>query len=108
MQNLLRKDGNYIFYQIEEYQSAYDRWVTLQGYYLREYKFGQNTACGDCWQEIGIHGIYDWEYAKKYCNELNNAVREGKINTGCSKVTEFRIVKCEVSQKRTPLEFNAY
>jgi hypothetical protein len=112
--NMLRKDGTYVFYQIQEYQSKWDRWmVFFEPHYLEEYAFGEYTACGRCWQETGIHGIYDLEYAKKYCNDLNKALIENKIENNNdrirdAKITGFRIIKCEISQKRVPLEYNMY
>ena len=36
--------------------------------YIPEYEFGQNSACGECWQKTGQHGMYDLAYAKEYCN----------------------------------------
>ena len=84
------------YYVIEEYQFKWNRWVPLTDrYYLKEYEFGQHTSCGACWQETGNHGIYDLEYAKAYCNALNDALENGQINPTEAGVSKFRIAKVE-------------
>ena len=56
------------YYIIEEYQGKWSRWMPLNGKpYLPEYEFGEFSASGKCWQETGVHGCYDLEYAKTYC-----------------------------------------
>ena len=98
------------YYIIEEYQSKWDRWRTLTHWYLREYEFGEFSACGQCWQETGIHGCYDLEYVKEYCNKLNEALSNGllkdKIET--SNVTKFRVCECEKIFKKKPLIADKY
>lgn len=106
---MLRKDGNYTIFQIEEYQSAYDRWVLLQErHFLKQYEFGQQTACGECWQCTGEFGAFDEGYMRQLCNDLNQAVEDGYFKDDTAEVNKFRLVKYEVSQKRTPIEFDRY
>lgn len=82
------------FYCIEEFQSKWNRWVSLSdSVYLSEYMFGENSASGRCWQETGTHGMYSFEYAKRYCNALNDALKSGRIAPDVAQVTEFRLVK---------------
>lgn len=106
---MLREDGVYEFYQVQEYQSAWNRWMNIaDNYYLKEYEFGEMSASGQCWQETGCHGTYDLEYAKEYCNTLNElAEKEGPLNDA-AKVTKFRIIKVNISQSKTIMEFNRY
>lgn len=88
------------YYVIEEYQSKWNRWMPLHDkFYLKEYEFGQHTACGACWQETRNHGIYDLEYAKAYCNALNDALQNGTIKDNAAQVTKFRIAKIERTYK---------
>lgn len=102
---MLRKDGEYTIYCIEEFQSKWSRWVRIEERYLKCHDI---SASGQCWQETGIHGFYDFNSAAKHCNALNQALLEGIIKTDVAEVTKFRIVKCEFMQKQTPIEFNGY
>ena len=101
------------YYIIEEHQSEYDRWVHIRHHYLPEYEFGEFSACGRCWQETGKHGCFDLEYAKEYCNKLNQALEEGTIKVDnpffqMAKISRFRICECERTFKKTPLVANRY
>jgi len=101
---MLRNDGDYTIYQIEEYQSTWDRWVRIHdGNYLKEYKFCEYSSCGPCWQITGQRGTFSLEFASKYCNDLNAGLRNGLIKSGTGEVQGFRILVCTVSQKREPL-----
>lgn len=105
---MLRKDGNFTFYRIQLYYSEYDKWYDIgDKYYLKQYEFSEYSACGECWQEIGKNGIYDFKYAKQMCNDLNEALQNGEIKSDKG-LKEFRIVKCEVSQKQTVIEKDKY
>lgn len=110
---MLRKDGEYTIYQIEEYQSAFNRWITIADHeYIetpdKEEGRKYHTASGDCWQETGIFGFYDFDIAKDYCNSLNEEVANGKKFNGTAKVTGFRLLKCKFVQERVPLVFSKY
>lgn len=97
------------YYVIEEYQSKWSRWVGLSRHYLKEYEFGEFSACGQCWQETGIHGCYDLEYTKTYCNKLNQALKDGLLQYGVEVgLTKFRICECEKTFKKKPLIANKY
>lgn len=86
-------------YYIIEYKCN-DKWYQLiDRFFLKEYEFGQNTACGDCWQKTGQYGMYDFEYAKEYCNKLNDAIANGIIDPQRG-ITEFRIAEVEWTFKR--------
>lgn len=118
---MLSNDGEYIIYQIEEYQSKWNRWMTISdreiistpdGPERRQY----HTASGDAWQQTGIHGFYDIDIAYDYCNKLNDALKSGELdkkkwvkdwNTS-AEVTGYRLVKCILKQERIPLEFQKY
>ena len=89
-------------YYIIEYKCN-DKWYQLiDRFFLKEYEFGQNTACGDCWQKTGQYGMYNLEYAKEYCNKLNEAVANGAIDPKLG-ITEFRIAEIEWTFKRQVL-----
>jgi hypothetical protein len=97
------------YYVIEEYQSRWNRWMPIADkFYLKEYEFGQHTACGACWQETRNHGIYDLEYAKKYCNALNDALAKGTIKDEVAQVTKFRIVHIERVYKHSVVSPDRY
>lgn len=106
---MLRIDGEFVFYKIQIHYSEWDKWFDIgDKYYSKQYEFGEYSACGKCWQEIWEHGIYDFGYAKQFCNHLNEEIRNGNLKSTKGNPTEFRIVKCEVSQKCTPIEKNNY
>lgn len=108
MKGTLRQDGDYVFYQIQRHFDEWDKWYTMTDrYYLKEFEHGQNSASGDCWQTIGVHGIFDYEYARKYCNALNDALEAGQLNIE-NGLSGFRLVKVEMTQKCTILEPNRY
>jgi hypothetical protein len=76
-------------YYIIEYKCN-DKWYQLiDRFFLKEYEFGQNTACGDCWQKTGQYGMYDLEYAKEYCNKLNEAVKNRTLDAKVETVNKM-------------------
>lgn len=93
------------YYIIEEQYKDSGKWYQLTDkFYLKEYEFGQNTACGDCWQSTGRHGMYDFEYAKEYCNKLNEALKTGKITFRAGmEIAQFRIAAVEWTYKKQVL-----
>jgi len=106
---MLREDGNFIFLQIEAYCPTTDLWTSIEDrYYLKRYELGEHSACGKCWQEIGEHGIYDLEYAKRFCNDLNKSLTNGEMKYAVNNPTKFRLVSCKVSQERIPMEPSMY
>lgn len=94
-------------YYIIEYQIDGKWYQMIDHYFLPEYEFGQNTSCGDCWQKTGQHGMYDFAYAKEYCNKLNAAIKNGTL-LHRKDVTRFRIVEIEWTFKRQVLEPEMY
>lgn len=106
---MFRTDGEYVFYRIEEYQSKWDRWVAISSFYLKEYEFGEHTFCGECWQKLGVTGIFDLDYAKEYCNKLNDYILNSDFSKdNIAEVTKFRIVKVTILQKQEVLIPNNY
>lgn len=102
--NKIVSDDKFEYYIIEEYQSRWDRWVQIvDNYYLKEYEFGQNTACGDCWQTTGFNGMFDKKYAKEYLKKLNEALNNGTIKEKVAKaeVTRFRLCKVKYHKEVT-------
>ena len=108
-----KSDGDSIhiedsYYLIEEFHSKEEKWISLgiDNYYLPEYEFGEFSACGQCWQETGIYGCFNLEYAKEYCNKLNEALKNGLITDKRVEIygiTGFRILECERTFKSKPL-----
>ena len=98
------------YYIIEEYQSNWDRWVATNHYYLPEYENGEFSACGKCWQETHVHGCYDLEYTKTYCNKLIQALKDGLLQRRVDEVglSAFRICECEKVFKKKPLVADMY
>lgn len=110
---MLRIDGDFVVYQIEEFQSKFNRWMTIADHVYvtipqSEERNKYHTASGDCWQKTGIHGFFDFEVAKDYCNLLNAEVENGKKFNDVAEVTKFRLLKCRFVQERVPLEFTKY
>jgi hypothetical protein len=119
---MLRNDGEFTIYQIEEYQSKWNRWMTISDHEIitvpkdSDERRKYHTACGDAWQQTGIFGFYDIEVAKDYCNKLNEALESGELDkirwvkewNETGKVTKYRLVKCYFKQERTPLELKKY
>ena len=106
--DLIHKEVTY--YRIEEYQSKWDRWVRIREHYIPEYEFGEFTACGQCWQETRIHGCYDLEYTKEYCNKLKQALKDGELQKHVDSVglSDFRICECEQVFKKKILVADMY
>ena len=95
------------FYVIEEYQSRWNRWMRITDTYLKEYRSGEFSGEGICYRETGTYGTYDLEYAKTYCNALNEALKNGSIadKVEDALVTEFRICKVKEVYEKKPLTF---
>ena len=103
------------YYIIEEYQSAWNRWVPLTHHYLPEYEFGEFSSCGKCWQDTGVNGCYDYEYAKTYYDKLNQALEDGTllshmtdvrrdVASNVVKINKFRICCVRTTYTKQPLE----
>lgn len=97
------------YFIIEEFQSTWNRWVGLgDRCYLDEHKFNDFSACGQCWQETGVHGTYNRDLAIRYCNDLNHALLNDeafaeKINKSGAGITKFRVSRCVKIYVKTPL-----
>ena len=99
--SIVRKDGKFTFYKIQACGEN-GRW-----YYVRFYPFlktaskqtrakfekleDKYNACGDCWQETGNDGTYDFQTA---CDMVMILCKENK---GVS----FRVVKITIEQETT-------
>jgi hypothetical protein len=71
---MLRTDGKYEIYTLEFNVKGEDKWHTLsfdaawvtdELYKSKEKVWAEFSACGQCWQETGVHGTYDVEIAIK-------------------------------------------
>ena len=71
---MLRTDGKYEIYILEFSVKGENKWHTLsfdaawvspELYKTKKEIWKTFSACGQCWQEIGIHGTYDVEIAIK-------------------------------------------
>ena len=95
------------YYIIQEYQSAYDKWVPIGAKnYGIDSKNEEFSSYGECYQKTGVHGTFKLEYALEICNKLNKALKDGSI-TNCfekrafgkeqlksfteAKITEFKV-----------------
>ena len=85
---MFSKEGNelssrteYEYYTIEYLSGSNNKWTGIGDNFfsLREYEFGQFSACGECWQKTGIHGTFDLEYAKEFCNKLIEELEKGTL-----------------------------
>lgn len=99
----------YKYYVIEEFQNKYNRWIPLVNkYYLKEYEFGENTACGTCWQETGKHGMYNKKYAKKYLADLKQALIDNKLILDkydiIADITDFRLIEIKFKESRREIK----
>lgn len=96
------KNGSFKFYQLEEYQSAWDRWVrsSPDNYVSYEdFEIKQLLAIGDVWQELEEFGCYSYDYITNVCNYLNQlAIEKGPLRD-TAKVTKFRIIEVNITQE---------
>lgn len=79
--NELASKTEYEYYTIEYLSGSDNKWTGIGDNFfsLREYEFGQFSACGECWQKTGIHGTFDLEYAKEFCNKLITELEKGTL-----------------------------
>lgn len=79
--NELSSRTEYEYYTIEYLSGSNNKWTGIGDNFfsLREYEFGQFSACGECWQKTGKHGTFDLEYAKKFCNKLITELENGTL-----------------------------
>lgn len=73
---------------------------------LHKYEFGETTSCGKCWQETSIHGSYNLDYMKEYCDCLNRNIEAiSAYNWGFGfekrydKVEHFRIKHIHIERE---------
>lgn len=74
-------EEEYEYYTIEYLSGCDNKWIGIGDNFfsLREYEFGQFSACGECWQKTSIHGTFDLEYAKEFCNKLITELENGTL-----------------------------
>lgn len=79
--NELSSRTEYEYYTIEYLSGSDNKWIGIGDNFfsLREYEFGQFSACGECWQKTGKHGTFDLKYAKKFCNKLITELENGTL-----------------------------
>jgi hypothetical protein len=102
---MIRNDGKFSIYRIQEQLKNGD-WIysDLCHPTLSEYPPSEGfTASGDCWQQTGIHGVFQINVAKAglkqaYC-DLVDRLNRGSIKES----SRFRLVLVEISQKTTVL-----
>lgn len=77
----LKSRTEYEYYTIEYLSGSDNKWTDIGDNFfsLREYEFGQFSACGECWQKTGKHGTFDLEYAKEFCNKLITELENGTL-----------------------------
>ena len=95
-----RPPRHYVYYTIEyQTESSNNEWYPINDRCLglKEYEFGEHTACGRCWQTTGEHGIFNKRYAVKFLKDLRKALAYDKIIpvVETDKITRFRLVKIE-------------
>ena len=99
------------YYIIEEYQSAWNRWMCIgDTHYLK--KHGCFYRSG--WDKYGNYSITDLEYAKELLNDLKEALNNGTLFDnliGCikeasiaAKITDFRLVKVHTTYAKELVE----
>ena len=79
--NELSSRTEYEYYTIEYLSGSDNKWTGIGDNFfsLREYEFGQFSACGECWQKTGKHGTFDLNYAKEFCNKLMEELENGTL-----------------------------
>lgn len=90
----------YICYIIEYYSEKFKNWYPLGDmcFSLRDYEHGEFTSCGSCWQKTGIHGTFNIEYAKEFCNKLNEELKNGTLisNSDLNYSVKSRYSDCDI------------
>lgn len=90
---MIRKDGTYIFYKVQHLQK--DRWVYSNfDVFCKDLNFKDDpyrsfTAIGECWQEIGEYGCYDFSISLLFLKQISKAWP----------AFQFRLVKVQITQK---------
>lgn len=97
------------YYYVQWYSNNQKKWLNIGGsdpiMWLKSYEYGQMTACGDCWQRYGFHGILDKEYAIKFVKDLREAIKTNSDDLGYSKyltldeIGGIRLCKCKYKKK---------
>lgn len=102
--NELKNKTEYEYYTIEYLSGCDNKWNDIGDNFfsLREYEFGQFSACGECWQKTGIHGTFDLDYAKEFCNKLITELENGTLisNSTFSYDTKERYEKYDIKAFR--------
>lgn len=115
---MLRRDGVYVVYRIQHYEPHSKQWV-----YSNFDHFGTPkgfSAADPCWQQTGIHGVFDeatacaglkwisnpkrrFDHDPKRCWRCKN--RQNAEQHGCGAVTgiTFRVVLLTLFQHTQPL-----
>lgn len=80
---MIRNDGKYEIYRLQHLWNHRTKWV---GSIENEEFF---KASGECWQQTGIHGTFDFDEAKKAFEEVVSRLEKNR---------KFRLVKVTISQ----------
>ena len=121
-ENDLSSKVEYEYYIIEYLSGSDNSWVSIGDNFfsLREYEFGQFSACGECWQKTNSHGTFDLEYAKTFCNKLNEELEKGTLISNSTftadtkaryehyDIKAFRIRRCHVIKESEVILANRY
>jgi hypothetical protein len=96
---MIRNDGKYVIYILQfwaklnakkyEWHYAGDGAQFCGPGDFRDEPRVQFTACGDCWQETGVRGTYDYETAVKYLLQCVKHSNDKKL----------RIARLEIFQR---------
>ena len=98
---------HWVYYTIEyQTESSGDKWYPISDkcFGLKEYEFGEHTACGRCWQITGEYGMFNKRYAIKFLKDLRKALTDNKescLSLRQIKITRFRLVKIEKTFEKT-------
>ncbi len=94
------------YYYVQWYSNKYKEWYGIgENIWLKSYTYGQLSACGDCWQKYGIHGILDKEYAIKFVEDLREAIKTNSDDLGLANhitlndIGGIRLCKCKYKKK---------
>ena len=101
---MVRNDGDYTIFILQFWADMHGRGADWHytgdgGHYLPSIDYRNKTpeprisftACGDCWQQTGIHGTYDYDIAHDFLKLVAKTAPDRK----------FRIARLEIFQRTT-------